>query len=79
DDKTARVWDATSGQQLAAVVHDDSVQALPVEERAYWRGQLARVTHKSGVLGVMFSPDGRQLATASTDQTARIWTLTDDE
>ncbi|MGH3869954.1 MAG: CHAT domain-containing protein [Pseudonocardiaceae bacterium] len=73
DDKTARVWDATSGRQLAEVTHDESP---PAEERASWRTPLARVTHKSAVLAVAFSPDGRRLATASADHTARIWTLT---
>jgi CHAT domain/WD domain, G-beta repeat len=35
-----------------------------------------RVSHKGGVGGVVFSPDGTRLATASDDNTARIWDAT---
>ena len=31
------------------------------------------LVHKGGVLAVAFSPDGTRLATASDDQTARVW------
>jgi len=50
--RTARVCDASSGQQLAAVIHSGFVR------------------------GVVFSLDGRRLATASTDTTAGIWDAT---
>jgi WD40 repeat protein/tRNA A-37 threonylcarbamoyl transferase component Bud32 len=48
-DRTARLWDARTGQQL-----------------------LEFKGHTGGVTGVVFSPDGARVATASADHTARV-------
>jgi WD40 repeat protein len=50
-DRTARVWDATTGREFARFAHDDAVSSAG------------------------FSPDGRQVVTASADTTARIWEI----
>ncbi len=34
---------------------------------------IAQLTHQGGVDAVAFSPEGTRLATASADQTARLW------
>ena len=48
---TLGVWDPSTGQELARMIHDELVSA------------------------VTFSPDGSLLATASWDNTARVWAL----
>jgi WD40 repeat protein len=37
--------------------------------------QLRQLIHDGPVVRVAFSPDGTRLATASADNTARVWTL----
>ena len=44
---------------------------------ALLRRPVARFTHEDGVKGVTFSPDGKYLATASQDNTARVWDVID--
>jgi WD40 repeat protein len=62
-DSTARVWEVASGHELTRVTH--------ASRSASGSGGSSVVN--SQVLGVAFSPDGKQIATASQDSTARVW------
>ena len=56
---TLRVWDAESGQQL--------VEWEPGPEHSTF------VPHNGSIADIDFSPDGRYLASAGLDRTAKVW------
>ena len=65
DDKTARIWDAASGQEICMLRgYGDSAGKL---------GSAAGVLGSAEIWSTTFSPDGTRIVTASHHSTAHIW------
>lgn len=69
DDGTARVWEADAPgarQQRDADMFDETKQVA-------WRTAALLAGHRGGVKAAVFHPNGQNVATASVDETARLW------
>jgi WD40 repeat protein/uncharacterized caspase-like protein len=62
--------------QLATAGEDGSVKLWRIDRPAKTSLIRSFTAHSSRITGVSFSPDGQTIATASNDQTAKLWTLT---
>ncbi|HEY8211048.1 MAG TPA: TIR domain-containing protein [Myxococcaceae bacterium] len=73
----------TSDPQAALLLLQEAYRTAPTETvdgamRRYhsYAGRVTFKGHSGSVMGAAFSPDGRQVVTASLDGTARIWDAT---
>ena len=84
EDGTAAIWDTANQRQLFSLIgHDKEVLGVdfsPKGQRLATAGgkdQTAKVwnveAHTGGIRAVAFSPDNRYLATASDDNSIRVW------
>jgi hypothetical protein len=87
-DKTARIWEISSGKQLHTLTHTGDVRSVVFSPDGRWLAtstgkttriwntssgkQLHTLTHTLEAESVAFSPDGRWLATNSLN-TTHIW------
>lgn len=83
-DGTARIWDARTGNLLTNLAKDSNVVSSPIvtpprsSRVRVWDVQsgkpLPEFPKTSGVVtSAWFSPDGKQIITASQDGTTRVW------
>jgi len=88
-DKTAKLWDAASGELISSFAHRDGVVhaafspdgALILTASADHTAKLwdaagkliASFAHQDRVNSAEFSPDGARILTASADKTAKLW------
>jgi WD40 repeat protein len=61
--------DSSPNNQYRIVIHKDTVQVLKVNSNE----EIARIVHERGVNAAALSRDGKFIATAGADGTARVW------
>jgi WD40 repeat protein len=88
-DKTARVWNTTTGNEISYIQHDDTVVnvAFSPDGRSVvssggssiyvWEAingsKIHTLLHDGTVNSVEFSADGKTIISGSSDGTARVW------
>ena len=69
--------------KMASEAEDQAARHVALANLSAWRRSLADVkqvyTHDGGITAVAFSPDGKTIATASWDMTARLWSIATGE
>ncbi len=71
---TVKVWDAATGQEtLTLKGHSNPHFPLGAEGDPRWKPFLTPKGHSNTVYSVSFSPDGKRIASASSDRTVKVW------
>ena len=74
DDGTAKIWDLSSGKLLRTLFVKKSR-----DEAVYSADTSYTTIYEGDVPGIAFSPDGKYVATASSDGTATVWNVSSGE
>ena len=90
DDKTVRVWDVASGEEVFTLKHDRSVWGVALtpdgahvmscmDNVSVWSmttgEKVAEISAYCYLHGLTVSPDGREVMGARGDNTSRVWTI----
>ena len=75
-ERTARIWDATTGTEIAALVTVSGDNTAGIGNAARAKETAVLRGHEGSVFSAAFSPDGSRTVTMSNDDTARIWDAT---
>ena len=68
-----KVWDATTGHELLSLNGGSGARRSGSRMATTTAEGMVSLNHTGGVQTVVFSPDGKRLASASHDQTVKVW------
>lgn len=73
------LWDAETGKLRATLVDQSLSRTVRVIEHRHSEDRVENFSHADTIYRILFSPDGRVLATGSRDFTAKLWDVTNGQ
>jgi WD40 repeat protein len=73
--RKAYLWNIETKKLRMTLVDPGLSRTVSARSNGHWVDQIETASHGSKVYEVVFSPDGRTLATGSADGTAKLWAM----